>query len=220
LTPRADGRRRRRQPNERENNSREPGERAGQSRNPESDSAQRAFDQRRANNSVYHGKNPNRSLVRAESGRFSPNKAVDNATLFRARREASRYLSVREATRRPLPRLLQEALRFSRATQEGSAQWEGEGREVAFAAGHNRIEGRAPNGSDPRSSWRGESASDERLFLRTPEQGEIRPAGETDNGEVGRLATFDNCLDDLQRQKSEPKQFSFQNRPRKWFRSE
>ena len=46
----------------------------------------------------------------------------------------------------------------------------------------------------------------ERLFLRAPEQGKIDPAGETDHGEFGRLAAFDDRLDDPRRQKSEPQQ--------------
>ena len=37
---------------------------------------------------------------------------------------------LQEETRRPLPRLLQEALRFGRTGQEGHARSEGEGREV------------------------------------------------------------------------------------------
>jgi hypothetical protein len=34
----------------------------------------------------------------------------------------------------------------------------------------------------------------ERLFLRSPEQWEIQPAGEADHGEVGRLAAFESSL--------------------------
>jgi hypothetical protein len=101
---------------------------------------------------------------------------------------------VQEATRRPLPRLLQAALRFGRATQEGCAHWEDEGREVVSRRETNLIGAGPLNGSGPRSSWGSGSADGERLFLRAPEQREIHPARETDNGEVGWLAAFGKCL--------------------------
>jgi putative transposase len=41
---------------------------------------------------------------------------------------------------------------------------------------------------------RSESADAERLFLRAPEEGKIDPAGETDHGEVGRLAASSRNL--------------------------
>ena len=44
------------------------------------------------------------------------------------------------------------------------------------------------------------------LFLRAPQEREIEPAGETYHGEVRRLATFRNRLDDPGRQKPEREQ--------------
>ncbi len=45
----------------------------------------------------------------------------------------------------------------------------------------------------------------ESLFLRPPEQGEIRPAGETDHGDVRRLGAFDDCRRDP-RQERKPQE--------------
>jgi hypothetical protein len=113
-----------------------------------------------------------------------------------------------------MPRLLQEALRLGHATQEGRAHPQDEGREVASRQATNGVwagllEGVRPrriglnSGTTCSRSGRGcacnpgtELADAERLLLRAPEQGEIDPTGETDHGEVRRLAAFGDRLDD------------------------
>jgi hypothetical protein len=53
---------------------------------------------------------------------------------------------------------------------------------------------------------RGKSAEAECLLLRTPEQRQIDPTHETEDGEIGRLLAFGDRLGDLRRQESQPQQ--------------
>ena len=94
-----------------------------------------------------------------------------------------------------MSRLLQEALRFSRAKEGEHPHSEGEGREVVSRRETNFIGAGLLEGVRPRSSGC-ESADTERLLLGAPEQGQIDPAGETDHGEVRRLAAVGDRLDD------------------------
>src|SRR5208283_4341798 len=50
--------------------------------------------------------------------------------------------------------------------------------------------------------------SSERLLLCAPKQGKIEPSGEVDDGQLGRLMTFDNRLDSSGCQKSKRHQLS------------
>jgi len=105
-----------------------------------------------------------------------------------------------------ISRVLQEALRFTRAEEGEYPYSEGEGREVASRRATNRVGAGLLEGVRPRSSSARESADAERLFLGAPEEREIDPAHETDHGEVGRLAAFRDRLDHSRRQKPERQQ--------------